>query len=378
MMAVQNRHTRITTPAFATSMSAKATIAPIVLSSDQCQGNQYLAGKNTFLEVYTDENKANKRSAYARSASADSHFKSDRSTQSTATSTNRSSSPSSNRSLLSTDNEIAPNAEWQSPNATPRDKEMIPNAEWQSPNATPRGRAYDEKCEEFQWYHDANYDLMATWDATSRSWDAACSNWETMYDVSTSAGYPMTMMPWITPMAPCVMGSQKGMQPQVVKPRKTKGESASHVKPAKKTDLKKDSKVAVTLADDVTTLMIRGIPCNFSQESFISHMDEAGLKGKYNFFYLPRDSKASSNLGHALINLVDQESAALCAATFTGVRLTSGRSKKPCTVTPAEIQGLERLWKEFPHSVVSLWKPMDSGKPWFSWAYAPQTTTEKM
>ena len=85
-MAPENQYT----------MSAAATIAPIVLWSDHCSGNLYLARKNTFLEFYTDENKALKRSAYPRSASADSHFKSsDRST--TATPTNRSGSPS-NRS----------------------------------------------------------------------------------------------------------------------------------------------------------------------------------------------------------------------------------------------------------------------------------------
>merc|ERR1719379_2044049 len=87
------------------TMSEAATIAPIVLWSDQCSGNLYLSKKNTFFDFYTDENKAIKRSALPRSASADSHFKySDEGTQSPASPTRRSDSPS-NRSMWSSDND---------------------------------------------------------------------------------------------------------------------------------------------------------------------------------------------------------------------------------------------------------------------------------
>merc|ERR1719160_313583 len=142
------------------------------------------------------------------------------------------------------------------------------------------------------------------------------------------------------------------MQPQVVKPRSSKGQAVNHAKAAKKQDLKKFHKGAVS-QDIATTLMVRGIPCSFSQEALTSLIDEAGLKGKYNFFYLPRDGNRSSNLGYAFINFVDQQSAEHCKDTFQGVPLAPARSKKTCTVSPGEIQGLPSLWKHFRNTAVS-------------------------
>merc|ERR1719428_2417692 len=97
--------------------------------------------------------------------------------------------------------------------------------------------------------------------------------------------------------------SEQEVQPQVVKPRNSQGQAVMHAKASKKQDLKKFNKGAVN-KDIATTLMIRGIPCSFSQEALITLIDDAGLKGKYQFFYLPRDGNRSSNLGYAFINFV--------------------------------------------------------------------------
>merc|ERR1719160_626941 len=155
------------------------------------------------------------------------------------------------------------------------------------------------------------------------------------------------------PMSTCVGESPNLMQPQVVKPRNSKGEAASQVhKAAKKQDLKKLNKSAAN-KDVATTLMIRGIPCSFSQEALLLLIDNAGLKNKYNFFYLPRDGNRSSNLGYAFINFVDQASADLCTNTFKGVPLAPVRSMKTCMISPADIQGLPALWKHFRRTAVS-------------------------
>merc|ERR1719388_25110 len=71
------------------TFSAAAVVAPIVLWQGHSQGNVYLAAKNTFLEFYTEERKAIKRHACARSASCDSSFKDVESPTSTAAPTNR-------------------------------------------------------------------------------------------------------------------------------------------------------------------------------------------------------------------------------------------------------------------------------------------------
>jgi hypothetical protein len=106
-----------------------ASIAPIMLKSFEGQGgNLYVEGKNTFLEFYTDENKAIKRSSQPRSASVNSYFKSsdvpDVSKQFSAPElgkqTNWASSPDFN--VLQSQSEVFAEEELQSPNATPRAK----------------------------------------------------------------------------------------------------------------------------------------------------------------------------------------------------------------------------------------------------------------
>jgi len=106
-------------------------------------------------------------------------------------------------------------------------------------------------------------------------------------------------------------------------------------------------------ADEVTTLMFRGIPCSFSQDALLSVIDDAGFKDKYNFFYLPRDGKKNANLGYAFINFVDQQSAELCSVAFEGVLLSPDRSKKMLTISAACIQGLASLRKHFHNTAVT-------------------------
>merc|ERR1719428_2417973 len=134
------------------------------------------------------------------------------------------------------------------------------------------------------------------------------------------------MMPFIQ--------EQQQMSPKVIKP---------HV-PTKKHDLRDANTEPV---NQITTLMIRGIPCSFSQDTLMRLIHNAGLKGKYNFFYLPRAGNNGSNLGYAFINFTDAIGADLCVATFNGIPLDPSRSLKICTVSPADIQGLANLRKHF-------------------------------
>lgn len=370
-MAAQNQ--------FAT-MSAAATIAPIVLWSNRCQSKTYLAGKNTFLEFYTDEDKAIKRSACARSASADSHFKSsdkflsNRSTQSTATSsrispTNRSSSPST-RSMLSSENDVVKNSkERVSRQNTPTyrwgdldEAEILAEDLTEDVEATLdlkaslgliNGNAFNGNPVNQDAFNGGTFNDDA--DAFNGDWmpDFEC-------DHQASNGYPVSPMMFMMPPmmmpqmpSPCFNQNNQNMMPQFERPlRRTKFDMTNNaIKSTKKQDLKKLGKF--NRAQEITTLMVRGIPCSFSQEALLQLIDEAGLQGKYNFFYLPRDGKRSSNLGYAFINFVDQDSAEIMTSTFTGVPLAPARSKKVCTVSPADIQGLTGLSKHFRCTAVS-------------------------
>jgi len=121
---------------------------------------------------------------------------------------------------------------------------------------------------------------------------------------------------------------------------------------SKKQDLKKFNSEAVPV-EEVTTMMVRGIPCSFSQDTLMKIIDNAGLKGKYDFFYLPRAGNNGSNLGYAFINFVDHQAAEHCTATFNGVPLDPSRSMKICAISPGDIQGLANLRKHFRRTAVS-------------------------
>eukprot|EP00746_Dinoflagellata_sp_MGD_P090189 gnl/MRDRNA2_/MRDRNA2_35594_c0_seq1.p1 gnl/MRDRNA2_/MRDRNA2_35594_c0~~gnl/MRDRNA2_/MRDRNA2_35594_c0_seq1.p1 ORF type:complete len:397 (+),score=70.25 gnl/MRDRNA2_/MRDRNA2_35594_c0_seq1:173-1363(+) len=102
----------------------------------------------------------------------------------------------------------------------------------------------------------------------------------------------------------------------------------------------------------ITTLMIRGIPCGLSQKELLALLDNSGFEGKYDFFYMPWKS-SRWNLGYAFINFQETIEAWTFAFTFNGFQLNPARSQKTCTVSPADIQGLESLRKHFRHTSIS-------------------------
>jgi len=281
------------------TFSAAAAVAPIVLWSEHSQGNVYLSAKNTFLEFYTEENKAIKRHACARSASCDSSFK-ETGRSSTATPTNRSRSPTN--SLGSSDGVE------------------------QSPNGSPRFNRHQQRA---QLQH------------TTQGYDNYQNSYNTYKSGSDAAGYPMMMVPMMMgPVAtPCANEPAQEVQPQ-----------PKVVKPPKKQDLKE---LPMEPVDEITTLMIRGIPCSFSQDTLMKLIDNCGLKGKYDFFYLPRAGNNGSNLGYAFVNFVDNPCAEHFMTTFNGVPLDPSRSMKICTISPGDIQGLANLRKHFRRTAVS-------------------------
>lgn len=336
MQAHQNQYT---------TMSAAATVAPIVLWSDNCQGKLYASGKNTFLEFYTDASKAIKRSACARSLSVDDSSRSSTCmTATTATPTIRSSSPS-NHSLRS------------GSDSTPPPRNLIPSnhntstsaGELQTPVVTPRGKV--------QW---ADYDPMAMAD-----YDPTMANGDTMtmapmyYDGAQMMMAPMyydgTQEPWVM-MAPMMMMAppatnemKKEMSHKKAVTRLCNAKSERF--PSKKQDLKTVDQTET--GGDVTTLMLRGIPCSFSPDHLMKIIDACGLKGMYDFFYLPRAGNNGSNLGYAFVNFLDAQSAQLCVNTFNGLPLDPVRSVKICTISPGDIQGLANLKKHFHRTSVS-------------------------
>jgi len=383
------------------TFSVAASVAPIVLwhGHSPGSGNVYLSAKNTFLEFYTDEKKAIKRSAAARSSSCESRFTGGRSSTTYAPTT-RSPSPS-NRSMESSDEPASQFNYFQCHDAmydtsyysSHGDDGVHDTGNHNNYGGYHMGDAYNNQMpsmmsegtmlcineQQLPWapsYQTAPTPMMLQGPAAAQGQMLMPGQ-----DPALAGPAPMVFLgqgpaqaaapPPPPPSAPapvfpvsCAQQEQEGMgmrgmaveravastnvtqvAPHVVKPR---GKPEQPV-------AKKQSSGELNLepTDEITTLMIRGIPCSFSQDALMRTIDNAGFKGKYDFFYLPRAGSNGTNLGYAFINFVDATVADQCMTTFNGSPLDESRSSKVCTIAHADIQGLANLRQHFRKTAVS-------------------------
>lgn len=124
----------------------------------------------------------------------------------------------------------------------------------------------------------------------------------------------------------------------------------------KRTDLLKKYGGDSVDKEEVTSLMIRHIPCRCSTEDIISEIEAAGFTGLYDFFYMPCDRRQPSthNLGYAFVNFVSPEAATSFQKAFAGYRFggESSRSSKQCAISAAAVQGLQNNWSHFRRTAV--------------------------
>jgi hypothetical protein len=93
--------------------------------------------------------------------------------------------------------------------------------------------------------------------------------------------------------------------------------------------------------EEVTTLMIRNIPCRLEKTDVSTAIDDMGFEGCYDFLHIPKKARPAvgGNLGYGFINFTTPEAAAEFVHLFQGYRFP-GRSEKVADVRPAHVQGL--------------------------------------
>eukprot|EP00747_Dinoflagellata_sp_TGD_P128193 gnl/TRDRNA2_/TRDRNA2_174493_c0_seq2.p1 gnl/TRDRNA2_/TRDRNA2_174493_c0~~gnl/TRDRNA2_/TRDRNA2_174493_c0_seq2.p1 ORF type:complete len:228 (-),score=54.09 gnl/TRDRNA2_/TRDRNA2_174493_c0_seq2:186-815(-) len=90
-----------------------------------------------------------------------------------------------------------------------------------------------------------------------------------------------------------------------------------------------------------TTVMIRNIACQYDQEQIKTFLDHAGMKGTFDFLYLPLNTTRRGNLGYVFVNFVSTEHAEFCKEQLDGKVLGTSKTHKRCEVTMAFHQGLK-------------------------------------
>jgi len=103
-----------------------------------------------------------------------------------------------------------------------------------------------------------------------------------------------------------------------------------------------------------TTLMIRNIPCRYSQRDLVMDLRSKGLEGVYDFLYMPMDQASSSSVGYAFVNFIHHSYAETCMKMFQGHRFKRTRcAGKIASVSVAHIQGLEKNLQHYEKSAVN-------------------------
>ena len=148
-----------------------------------------------------------------------------------------------------------------------------------------------------------------------------------------------------------------------------KSDQAKQAQPTAATDAGRDddkeNHQAKIGSKEKTTVMLRNLPNNYTREMFLQMLDENGLKGQYDFVYLPCDFYHDANLGYAFVNMVDASAVFLAWKAFQGFSDWSLPSAKVCQVVwRGPHQGFEAHVERYRNSplmhqnVPDVFKPM--------------------
>mmetsp|Transcript_34911 Transcript_34911/g.81684 ORF Transcript_34911/g.81684 Transcript_34911/m.81684 type:complete len:434 (+) Transcript_34911:131-1432(+) len=98
---------------------------------------------------------------------------------------------------------------------------------------------------------------------------------------------------------------------------------------------------------EITSVMIRNIPCRVTAEELGQAVDESGFRGLYDFLYMPKGNRRSkardSNLGYGFVNFPDPRNAQRFMQEFTGYRFPGTKSVKEVEVRPSYLQGAKSM-----------------------------------
>eukprot|EP00928_Gymnodinium_smaydae_P020036 TRINITY_DN17732_c0_g2_i4.p1 TRINITY_DN17732_c0_g2~~TRINITY_DN17732_c0_g2_i4.p1 ORF type:complete len:191 (-),score=21.94 TRINITY_DN17732_c0_g2_i4:481-1053(-) len=97
----------------------------------------------------------------------------------------------------------------------------------------------------------------------------------------------------------------------------------------------------------LTTVMVRGVCTQLSQQLFKYFIDEDGFAGQYDFLYVPVREKGNRNTAQAFVNFVSPEHAQAFFDRYNGQNAKFASDEKRLSVLPAKRQGYEANLNHF-------------------------------
>lgn len=153
---------------------------------------------------------------------------------------------------------------------------------------------------------------------------------------------------WLLPPAAVPLETQIAVAKGKAKERAAVEAKTAGAKKAPKVEKQKSS----CIPSERTTLVLHKLAKTTTRDSLLEMLDTAGLKGLYDFMYLPMDFKKGKVFGYAIVNFVDNESAEQANSNF-GVNIDWSESH----------QGLDELIQRYRDSPVMHPSMPETSKP---------------
>lgn len=235
---------------------------------------------------------------------------------------------------------------------------------------------------------EADVSLQAMWPRVAQPPQFVAAQQEQLYyyfPVSNSPMWCNTFTP--TPQVACQLPSAP-VAPEVIhldaqaalakaearlRAAKADYEAAAHI--AKFSPQRESSMPATTQAhrgardcqsaqSDLTTLMMRNIPNDYTRSMLLDLLDSMGVAGKYDFVYLPMDFGKMAGLGYAFVNFASHADADVARHTLHGFNQWKVQSQKVCAVCWGQpLQGFQAHVERYRSSPVMHKDVPDECKP---------------
>ncbi|CAE7457887.1 ML5 [Symbiodinium natans] len=99
--------------------------------------------------------------------------------------------------------------------------------------------------------------------------------------------------------------------------------------------------------DEITTMMIRGVPECMTQRQLLKELDQSGFLDLYDFCHMPRNFQHVANQGYAFVNFLTAETAKLFQNAWHKKKILGEPGSQPVVIVRAVVQGLQANMKKW-------------------------------
>jgi hypothetical protein len=115
---------------------------------------------------------------------------------------------------------------------------------------------------------------------------------------------------------------------------------------------------------ELTTIMMRNIPAQYTRNMLLELLESSGFHGKYDFVYLPMDFRNGVNLAYAFVNMISHQDAVRLTCQLHGYADWGSERGNGCDVSWAHPnQGLQEHVERYRNSPVMHANTPDEYKP---------------